>query len=133
MPHAHSITVANDLFCGNETLSHILTLGAEAGTGQPSEALALRERRGLHTPLIEDGGWDRIGCCSGGGGGEAKVYRLDTHFLSQVQLLRTEVEPSLQLGGHWTQWDSWDHDEGRERAAKEAYQCQDCFIRQEKQ
>lgn len=43
---------------------------------------------------------------------EAEVCRLGTHFLSQVQVLRTEVGPSLQLAGHWAQWDSWDHDDG---------------------
>lgn len=45
MSHAHSITVANGLFCGNETMSHVLILGAEAGMGQP-EGL----KRSVHTP-----------------------------------------------------------------------------------
>lgn len=58
--------------------------------GQPSEA-----EKSSTTPIegqkVGDGA--RLGVALGGG--EAKVCRLSTHFLSQVQVLRTEMRPSL--------------------------------------
>lgn len=43
------------------------------------------------------------------------------------------MRPSLRLGGHWAQWDSWDCDKGWGRAPREACQSQGHLSRLEKQ